>query len=87
MSEETNPPDRETWGYLKHHIVTHLAECKPEVGAAMVEGLLDFQLSFPPPTPIENDIWDHAFHALHSMVTAFALVCPNVLSIYFPCFV
>ncbi|KDR79883.1 hypothetical protein GALMADRAFT_241992 [Galerina marginata CBS 339.88] len=70
---DSKPPHRETWGYLKHHMNYHLDQCQSSNRKAIIEDLNDFSVDFPAKARSEEKIWDHAFAAIHSLVTTFAM--------------
>ncbi|KAF4618671.1 hypothetical protein D9613_009797 [Agrocybe pediades] len=66
--------DRDTLGYLKHHIHGHLKYCSDGDRASVIKDLRNFKISFPPTKASTDPSWDRAFHALHSLLTSLAKV-------------
>lgn len=64
---------------------THLDKCQADMLEAVLKDLNKFNVLSPPPKLIGDPIWDHAFDALHSIVTAFSTVCVvNILAFFSP---
>ena len=62
-------PRPETWGYLKNHLTAHISECNTSTKDAATQKLEDFEPDFSLSRPLQDESWNLAFDALHTVVT------------------
>ncbi|KAF8958168.1 hypothetical protein BDZ97DRAFT_66750 [Flammula alnicola] len=68
----SHAPCPETWGYLKNHLHIHLSKCRESDRQSVIQALEEFKEDLLESMPAEDNSWNVAFPALHSLVTTLA---------------